>query len=433
MKTRDLPRVAIAFSLCLSFVISSFGTMALDPTFNGTGRVTVAWTEWGEPRGSNAFRIFVQPGGRILVVGSHAHSTPDGPMNGVGWVGLTSSGAIDPGFGSGGRVSNWGALGSSNLTDALMYPDGSTLRVSQHVRIPVGSMTVETVRMTPGGGNDNVFAQNVRIGPCCLGFFSARPVQVALRPDGKVLAHIIDQNEHFLYRVNADGTRDASFGVDGIVKLIFNKFPSNFGVVEMLPTSDGKTLIVGHYGASGFFFLARLTNTGLWDKSFGRAGLHQLEFAPGVPGATGGVRGMIHQPDGNILISGTVVVDGNQKLWMTRLRPNGRRDSTFGTSGVVIHDVTPGEIQAGGPVVLSDDGKIRMVGSIGNPWDFLVTRFSANGAYEEHIRFGFTAGFNSTGSDIGLQPDGKIVVAGSTRNPNQAIAGNVYAIARITE
>jgi uncharacterized delta-60 repeat protein len=430
----SISRSLVVSLLNFAFVLPVFSAFNLDPAFNGSGKVTISFPDSSSSYTSQALRVFVQPNDRILVGGVFTNLTSDGQLPGVAWAGLSPVGALDPGFGSGGKVTDWRSDALTSFTDALMYADGSTLRISQVLRLPVGSSTVQTVRLTTNGGVDNVFASNVSIGPCCFGFFTARPVQIAVRSDGKILAFITDQG-YFLYRLNSNGTRDTTFGTNGVLGIEFNKFsPTNF--VEMIALDDGKFLLVGHippFDANGSseFFIARLTETGSWDKTFGRAGFVRVPFGSGM---TGTVRKALLQADGKILLSGSVS-SSDTDVWMARFRPNGRRDSTFGNNGVVIHDLAPAETDLARSLAISPDGKIRIAGEVvsGSIPSFLVARFSANGAFEEQTSFSFTTGHNSGASDIILQPDGKLLVAGYTRNPNMSITGNVMAIARLTE
>jgi uncharacterized delta-60 repeat protein len=248
------------------------------------------------------------------------------------------------------------------------------------------------------------------------------------------LAFITDQG-YFLYRLNPDGTRDTTFGSNGIAGLTFNRFsPTNF--VEMIALDDGKILLVGHVppfdanGSSEFFF-ARLTETGLWDKTFGQAGFLRVPFGSGL---TGTVRKAVLQADGKILLTGSVL-NSDVDVWMARFRSNGRLDSTFGNNGMVIHDLAPGDTDLARSLAISPDGKIRIAGELvsASTPSFLVARFSATGAFEEQTSFSFMAGQNSSASDITFQSDGKLLVAGYTRNPNTSITGNVMAVARLME
>jgi uncharacterized delta-60 repeat protein len=341
---------------------------------------------------------------------------------------------LDTAYGSGGSVLDWRSDAFTSFRDALMYTDGPILRLSQSLRLPAGSNSVRTVRLTANGSEDSVFASNVSVGPCCFGFFNARAIQIAVRGDGKILALITDDGGYFLYRLNQDGTRDTTFGGNGIVGIVFNKFsPTNF--IEMTALADGRILLVGlvpPYTApagSSDFFLARLTESGSWDKTFGRLGLVRMAFGEGL---TGRVQSGLLQPDGKVLLCGSVS-SSDIDVWMMRLKPNGRPDPAFGTGGVVINDFASGGTDTATSMALSSDGKIRIAGAVGTPTNFLVARFSGNGVFEEQTSFPFTAGQYAQANDITLQPDGKLLLVGETKDPSAATTGSAFAIARLTE
>ncbi|MFN6962953.1 MAG: hypothetical protein ACK4S4_04220 [Pyrinomonadaceae bacterium] len=428
-------KAATAVFLSVVFLHPCFAAFTLDPTFAGGGKLTIAFPDSSSNYTSQAFRIFVQPNNRILVGGTFTNMSPDGQLSGVAWAGLTPGGALDAGFGSGGLVTDWRSDASTSFRDALMYADGSTLRISQVLRLPVGSSTVQTVRLTANGSVDNVFASNVSVGPCCFGFFNARPVQVAVRSDGKILVLITDQGEHLLYRLNPDGTRDSTFGANGIVGITFNKF-SPASIAEMIVLSDGKILLAGNIApfnspnGSSELFVARLGESGNWDKTFGRVGVRRFAFGAGT---TGTVAKALVQPDGNILLAGSIS-NPDLDVWMMRLRPNARVDTSFGTGGIVVRDFLPGGADAAASAALSADGKVRLAGTLGSPQNVLVARFAANGTFEESTSIEFTPGQYAGANDVTLQPDGKVLVAGYTRHPNTAATtGSVFAVARLTE
>jgi uncharacterized delta-60 repeat protein len=439
--SRSRFRTAIAKSITASLInlvllFPVYAAFTLDPTFNGSGKFTISFPDSSSTYSSQAFRVFGQPNNRIVVGGSFTNRTADGALTGVAFVGLTPGGTLDSTFGSGGTYTDWRSDASTNFRDALMYQDGSTLSMAQVFRLPVGSSTVQTIRLTPSGAVDNVFASNVSIGPCCFGFFTARPVQIAVRNDGKILALITDEGGYFLYRLNPNGTRDTTFGSNGIVPIVFNKFsPTN--LVEMIALDDGRILIVGHVppfdssSGSRDFFFSRLTEKGSWDKTFGRVGTLRVTIAGGMNGT---VRDALVQSDGKILLCGNVS-GSDADVWMARFKPNGLRDTTFGNNGVAIHDLAPGGTDVANAVTISADGKIRIAGQLGpfSTSSSLVGRFSANGVFEEQTSFSFTSGQPSAANDISLQPDGKLLVAGHTRNPDTSINGTVFAVARLTE
>ena len=429
---RSVTVAALVTFLNFSLNIPCFAAFTLDSTFSGGGRLTISFPDSSTSYSSGGLRIFVQPGGRIVAAGTFTRMTADGQMPGIAVVGLTTSGTLDSSYVT---SQDWQSNGFTSLGDALMYPDGRILRLSRFSNV-VGSSTVRAARLNADGSGDSVFDSNVNIGTPPGNFGTSRTSQIAVRNDGKVVVLITENSEYLLYRLNPDGTRDTTFGVNGVVGIRFNKiaFPPESNM-EMLVLPDGKVLLAGHVPPFSFnsgssdFFLARLTESGNWDKTFGRAGFLRVPFGPGV---TGRIQRATIQTDGNILLCGSVV-DSDTDTWMMRFRPNGRVDTSFGNSGVVITDFQPGGIDAAASMALSTDGKIRMAGSIGTPANFLIARYSANGTLEENTSIAFTPGQFASASDVTLQPDGKLLVIGATRNPDMSINGGVFAIARLTE
>ena len=427
----SVTRSALVTILYVSLAVPCLATFTLDPTFaGGGGKLTLSFPDSTMNYSSQAYRVFVQPSGRILVGGTFTSQTPDGQLPGVVIVGLTSAGIPDGTFGSGGVVLDWRPDALTSFTDALMYPDGSTLRLSQIFRLPAGSRSAKISVLDANGGAGNV----ITIGDP-FGFTTVQPMQVALRSDGKILVLVADGG-YFLYRFNSNGTSDTTFGVNGKVGIVFNKIEGGAPVIQMIALSDGKILMTGNAGPfdsannANDFFIARLTETGNWDKTFGRAGFLRAPFAAG---STGRVRNALLQADGKILLCGTVT-NSDTDVWMARFRPNGRWDSTFGNNGVVVNDFAPGAPDIAKSIAVSADGKIRIAGEVGSPiQSFLVARFSANGTFEEQTAFSFTTDQYSGAEDVTLQADGKLVVVGYARNPNMSVTGSSMAIARLTE
>jgi uncharacterized delta-60 repeat protein len=114
---------------------------------------------------------------------------------------------------------------------------------------------------------------------------------------------------------------------------------------------------------------------------------------------------------------------------LARFNTGGSVDTTFGTNGVVIpnlSNIAPMQdfgIQELKTIVIQPDGKL-IVGTDtfdGSHYHFLLIRFNANGSLD--TTFGLageiTAAFSNFKDDVhavALQPDGKIIAAGSTNN-----------------
>ncbi len=137
----------------------------------------------------------------------------------------------------------------------------------------------------------------------------------------------------------AAGDIDQSFGDGGTVNL---KFPTaSFGSVwDLALTSDRKILAIGGTYDSEFI-VARLTESGELDSSFGSAGSGSVKghFSKGNPslGQSVGVLG-----DGKILVGGTYIKNDQVLPAANRFFSNGELDETFGQDGYfVLPPLTP--------------------------------------------------------------------------------------------
>jgi len=392
----------------------------LDPTFGTRGKVTVDFP-FATTYTSSGNYIFVQPSGRIVALGNHNQSGPDGNKPGVVMVGLTSSGAIDTTFGSGIGL-DWSPNASINLSDAQMLADGKIMRLGQFVQIPA-TFSARLYRIGVNGSTENFFP-NLHVNQT-----QPLPGKFALQSDGKTLAII---SSSYLIRFNTDGSRDEAFGTNGVIDIPRISTISDRRIIGMKILPNGKILIAGHRNSFKELFLLRLDSDGNADHSFGRLGLVQHNFGE----QTFVISDLIVQPDNKYLVSGSISTPDNDAL-MVRFTQRGRLDYGFGNAGVVITDFTPDGNDSFNGAKLTADGKIIAVGQASTSpstfSSFLVAKYSANGSLEASTQTSFTTSQNSSAANAVIQPDGKIVVIGYTRNPNLSINGNVFAIARYTD
>ncbi len=406
-------------------------TGTLDPTFGTGGKVTVDFP-FAATYSSSGQYIFVQPSGRIVVVGSHIQQGPDGTTSGVAVAGLTPSGALDTTFGGPfggtGKMLDWQPNTFIGLSDAQMLADGKIMRFGQFIAIPA-TFSARLYRLSANGSTEDFFPD------LHVNQTQPLPVKFAVLADGKILVII---SHFYLLRFNPDGSRDAAFGTNGVKEIPRISTMSSRRIFGMQILPDGKILIAGQSGYtsttddSDELFLLRLSPEGFVDHSFGRLGLVRQTF--------GGQRivgtRLLVQPDNKYVITGTVKNPDNDAM-MARFTQRGRPDYGFGNAGVVITDFTPGGNDTFNAAKLTADGKIIAVGqaSISSSTfsNFLVAKYSANGSLEASTQTSFTPSQNSSAANAVIQPDGKILVVGATRNPDSAINGNIFAIARYTE
>lgn len=127
--------------------------------------------------------------------------------------------------------------------------------------------------------------------------------------------------------------------------------------------------------------------------------------------------------DRRIVLAGKSRIDnGNQRLVMLRLKPDGSLDTSFGEGGSFIMEFEGEEVEFN-KMQVQEDGKILLVGSANRDLDndILVLRLNENGQLDPtfgnngrvRLDFGTTADF---GVDILEQRDGKLIIIGTVFN-----------------
>ena len=247
---------------------------------------------------------------------------------------------------------------------------------------------------------------------------------VGLQSDGKIIAIGVaatdDGGRAFVARLNADGSRDTSFGNGGEW---LSEDPYFLRPTEVLIQPDDKIVITGLN--AGYTRVVRLNPDGIYDNSFGVNGQSDL-----IIGALGGQHTVVDmklQPDGKILLSGSK----SPGAAIVRLNVDGTFDTSFGASGILLVSPNlfwPAAYQVGGlQLGLSSDNAILAAGVYGNNsilnTGFLI-RFNNNGQLDTAFgENGITNlnGQHNTIADLFILPTDEILVLCSSRHTT-----NVY-------
>ncbi len=279
-------RIARTLALAAALMVASAVAAAaapgqLDPSFGAGGTVV---TEFPSSY-SGARAVAVQADGRIVAAG-FAH-TNNSIISDFALTRYDASGALDPTFGTGGRV-----------------------------------------RTDFGGRFDEALA-------------------VAVQPDGRVVVagNSSDANgsDMAVARYNSDGLLDTSFDGDGMALVDFGSEASARAVALQpdggIVLAGGVLQPVGGGCCVSDFALVRLTSVGALDSSFDGDGRVVTDFLAGADNGHDVAQAVRVQADGRIVaagagVAGVVSVD----FAVARYLADGSLDATFSDDGLVTTD-----------------------------------------------------------------------------------------------
>ena len=142
---------------------------------------------------------------------------------------------------------------------------------------------------------------------------------------------------------------------------------------------DGTIVAVG--SRDNTFAVARFNADGTLETGFGNGGLVVTRIVDAQTRAA--AQGVALQPDGKIVVAGTVYGVGGSDIAVLRYTPDGALDAGFGRDGVAIVDFDGGDDSAEA-VAIDFDGHIVVAGSAGrgDSSDFAALRLFKNGTLD---------------------------------------------------
>lgn len=195
---------------------------------------------------------------------------------------------------------------------------------------------------------------------------------------GKVLLDASDG----LYRLNADGSRDSTFGTNGFVR-------TPISPVDVKFESGGKMIVAGT-SADNQFELVQYNADGSPDATFGANGVASFDPAPGK---TITVNDLLIQSTGKIVVAGQAVdTSGNPvvlpleyaQVDLVRFNADGTLDTTFGNGTPGVFHLGDG-LESDTGIALYPDDRIfvsaeNIVGFSGQEQDALAYTVAADGS-----------------------------------------------------
>ncbi|MCU4190037.1 T9SS type A sorting domain-containing protein [Flavobacterium sp. HXWNR29] len=349
---------------------------------------------FGTAKGFNSavFSTVVQPDGKIVVGGSF--TTYKGATENR-LVRLNADGTKDASF-------DIGTGFDAQVQTMVLLSDGKIL-VGGSFTSYNGVTENRIIRLNADGSKDASFATGT-------GFGSTVRV-ITLQSDGKIIVggDFTSYNgvtESRIIRLNADGTKDASFAVG-------TGFNGSINAVAQQP--DGKVLVGGGFfifnGATGKNYIIRLNVDGSEDASF--------NVGTGFSTST---NSLVVQPDGKVLVGGQFVTyKGATENRLVRLNADGTKDTSFSTGTGFNGTVNR--------VALQPDGKIMVVGlftSYQGITENRIIRLNTDGTKDASFNLG--TGFNDATAQVAIQSDGKILIGGVFISYNGLSLGRIIRL-----
>lgn len=352
-----------------------------------------------------------------LVVGGNAGAS-------IALLRLDATGKPDSTFGKNGvAVTDLSSTANKESIHTLLIRSDGKILVCGTINKPF--IHPFCVQFTPDGDPDDTFEA-----PASLANIEAYSIKTVLQPDDKPIICIYTEHQFMILRLTPTGAPDASYGNAGMAHVAFDADANAFDL-RILPDDRILTLGSAYNGNKRFneILLARFLSNGQPDSSFGTQG--RVFDSPAPNNYYNYPQSMDVQADGRILVvSGFYnrsISNSYFSLILNRYLPNGTRDSTFGTNGMIHFDEDyPQNTTA---VHAQQDGNILlMINRLHPPSGYFkphVYRFLPSGILDSTFATnGILTIAHSTGVDrgyaLGLQPDGKIIVTGNYPSPSNA-------------
>jgi uncharacterized delta-60 repeat protein len=255
---------------------------APDTTFGTAGYAAAPPTGGG----SYFSKLLLRPNGSIVALGGAVSQTQ------LFVAQYTPTGALDSTFGTGGVVTTPPPQGSGVIVDALLQPDGMIVAGgSSDYQSDAGTWVylLNLVRYTTTGTLDPGFGTGGIAAPPNLGMGSFTILSLARQSTGAIVAALYSTGTpspaFYLLRYTSAGVLDATFGTNGVALAPFPGTPTY--AIDVLVLANDALLVTGlatgapDAGSSHGLGLARFTANGSLDTSFGSGGT-MLVPLPGV-------------------------------------------------------------------------------------------------------------------------------------------------------
>ncbi len=340
--------------------------------FNADGSPDTSFGSGGEQAldlgsGTTAAAVAIQSDGKVVVVGS----TKVGGRSEFGVARLDADGSLDTSFASDGVQS----------TDFGVDAGAAAVGLQSDGKIVAAGYTggdngdVALARYNTDGSLDTSFGSS-GVQTTDLGGSSDSATGLAIQTDDKI---VVCAFPGVTLRYTADGALDPTFADDGMQTPTFESFYNDFPDSTLYPAGvtlqpDGKIIVVGGLDnaltddpsttGDESYGIVRYNPDGSLDTAFSHDGKQAIGFLFGnstVDGDLTDPRAVAVEPDGRIVVAGSVIDSANYDFGLIRLNPNGQLDLSFANDGRVLTSF-PQSFSSPEAVAIQPDGSIVAAG-----------------------------------------------------------------------
>ncbi len=333
-------------------------------------------------------------------------------------------GQADTTFGNNGRV---GLLFPANVESTVdgmvIQPDGKIVVAG----ICGSALKVICIaRQLPNGDPDPGFNATGTFITTDSIFTNAFAIKIVLQRDRKlVIASTCEPAIFCAIRLNADGTRDNSFGMNG--KTIVAARAAQSITEAFTEQRDGKLVFAGrctpaaNEPQSANLCVARVSANGLVDASFGVGGTAFVETPIGVESRSIIAVAISEQADGKLVLSGRCVLLAAPPMpeattpCAIRLQGNGTRDASYGVNGFASARISSDNFFSAQAAIMQPDESVVVGGlcDLNGSYISCIARFDRSGMADATLQHhAAPAQSNFALQSLHLQRDGKLLAAG---------------------
>lgn len=320
---------------------------------------------------------------------------------------------LDGAFGRNGLVRT-DFSGDDKPNDMAVFPDGSFIVLGSSVNEKTNSSGVVMAKYLSSGALDTSFGRQ-GLSRVDLGY-QAYGYKIAPLADGKYYVGGAADDRPALFRFEADGTLDKSFGQSGVS--IAPTEHKCWGRAIALQ-EGGKILLGGRMELARFdhrVVLCRYLSSGELDPSFGSNGI----AVTNLDGRKTDVYSLAVRDDGTIFAAGHGSTKNNKDtdIFVARYTPDGALDANFANAGTLLSDQGGLEYVRG--VALTNDGALLLGGSGGPEGKMMLVCLDEDGKLRPSFgnggrQFLSVEGGSSEryyGRALSLFPDGRALLVG---------------------